>query len=233
MRIDQKIIGIIGLGYVGLPLALAFSKKTKVVGFDISERRISSLQRGVDETGECDINQAGNITFTNHEDRLSEVDFFIITVPTPINSAKVPDISALKQASKLVGRHLYNGETVVYESTVYPGVTQDICIPILEKTSNLKLVECDASGENGFHVGYSPERINPGDNAHKLENIVKVVSGCTPNSSELIANVYREICYAGVHMAPSIKVAEAAKIIENTQRDINIALINELSILFL
>jgi UDP-N-acetyl-D-galactosamine dehydrogenase len=220
-------IGVIGLGYVGLPLAAAFGRKAKVIGFDISRRKVEQLVGGHDETGELSAEDlAGTrIEYTTDPARLRDVSFFIVTVPTPIDDHNKPDLSPMISASRTIGRHLSRGSIIVYESTVYPGVTEDICVPVLEQESGLK---CGVD----FKVGYSPERINPGDKVHTVDKIVKVVSGQDVETLETVAQVYELVVTAGVHRAPSIKVAEAAKVIENTQRDLNIALMNELAIIF-
>ncbi len=223
----KEKICIVGLGYVGLPLALEFGKYQKVYGFDINEKRIESLKKGVDYNGEHTKEEIlnKNIEFSSDPKIISQSNFLIIAVPTPIDKHKKPDITALKSASELVGKHMKKGSVVVYESTVYPGLTEEICIPILEKTSNMK------SGTD-FKVGYSPERINPGDKEHTIDKIIKVVSGQDKETLKIVARVYSKIIKVGVYEAPSIKVAEAAKVIENTQRDINIALMNELKQIF-
>ena len=223
---DAKL-AVIGLGYVGLPIALDFARKIKVVGFDINQQRVDMMKNSIDPSNELDAKDfAGcDIEFTADINDLKEVQFFIVAVPTPIDEANLPDLKPLIGASKTVGSVLKKGDYVVYESTVYPGCTEEDCIPVLEEVSGLKFKE-------DFMVGYSPERINPGDKVHTLQNVVKVSSGCCEESSEQIAKTYELVVGAGVHRAPSIKVAEAAKIIENTQRDVNIALINELSIIF-
>jgi UDP-N-acetyl-D-glucosamine/UDP-N-acetyl-D-galactosamine dehydrogenase len=223
----EEKISVIGLGYVGLPLAITFAKVCDVVGFDISIEKIQKYRSGIDVTKEVG-NQALKETktlFTSDEKYLRDCKFHIVAVPTPINSDKTPDLGPVKGASKIVGRNLVKGSIVVFESTVYPGVTEDVCVPILEKESGLK---CGLD----FQVGYSPERINPGDKEHRLESIVKVVAGMDEESLEEISKVYEMIIVAGVYKAESIKVAEAAKVIENSQRDINIAFMNELSIIF-
>ncbi|MDR0911836.1 MAG: nucleotide sugar dehydrogenase [Methanobrevibacter sp.] len=220
-------IAIIGLGYVGLPLALAFSKHYNVIGFDVDENKIQSYRKGEDLTEEVG-NEAlknSNIKFTSNEEELKKSDYYIIAVPTPITSEKAPDFKYVESASEVVGRNMGKGSIAIYESTVYPGATEDICIPILEKESGLKC------GKD-FKIGYSPERINPGDKEHRLENIVKVVSGMDEESLDKIAKLYETIIEAGVHRAENIKTAEACKIIENAQRDINIAFMNELAIVF-
>lgn len=223
----ESALAVVGLGYVGLPLAVAFSKKLKVLGFDIDEKKINDYSKGEDITGEvgCDIIKNSSINFTSDENHLKNASFFVIAVPTPITPEKMPDFSYINSASELVGRNIKKNSIVVYESTVYPGVTEDICIPILEKESGLK---CGSD----FKVGYSPERINPGDKENTLENIVKIVSGMDEESLEIISKVYELIIKAGVYRAENIKVAEAAKVVENTQRDINIAFMNELAMIF-
>ncbi|MGE4341606.1 MAG: nucleotide sugar dehydrogenase [Bacilli bacterium] len=220
-------ISLIGLGYVGMPIAVAFAKKVKVIGFDISNEKIETYKIGIDPTREVgnDVIKNTSVIFTSDETKLKNSLFHIIAVPTPVNSDHTPDLKPVESASRTVGRNLIPGSIVVYESTVYPGVTEEVCIPILEKESGLK---CGID----FKVGYSPERINPGDTVHRLETIVKVVSGMDEDSLDTIAKVYELVVSAGVYRAPSIKVAEAAKVIENSQRDINIAFMNELSIIF-
>jgi len=223
----QQSLAVIGLGYVGLPIALAFARKLKVVGFDINAERVALMKRGIDPSNELDAADfaACDINFTHEAKDLEAVSFYIVAVPTPIDDANLPDLKPLLSATEAVAKTLKKGDYVVFESTVYPGCTEEDCIPILERVSGLVFNE-------DFYVGYSPERINPGDKVHTLQNVVKVVSGSTPKALELIAQVYELVVEAGVHRAPTIKVAEAAKIIENTQRDVNIALINELSIIF-
>ncbi|NMA86631.1 MAG: nucleotide sugar dehydrogenase [Tissierellia bacterium] len=223
----QEKIAVIGLGYVGLPLAMAFSKKTEVIGYDIDRDKIKGYKLGIDYTGEIGEKafKKSNITFTEDANKLKEAKFFIIAVPTPIKLDKTPDLNSVINASKTVAKNLTKGSIVVYESTVYPGVTEEICIPILEEESNL------VCGRD-FKVGYSPERINPGDKINKLENIIKIVSAIDKEALEEIANIYNLIIEAGVHKVSSIKVAEATKIAENSQRDINIAYMNELSMVF-
>ena len=220
-------IAVIGLGYVGMPLAVAFAKKTRVIGFDTNAEKIQKYKEGIDPTCEVgnEVIKNTTIEFTSNENDLEEADFFIVAVPTPVNQDKTPDLSPVEGASEVVGRHLHKGAIVVYESTVYPGVTEDICLPILEKVSGLV-------GGSDFKIGYSPERINPGDKVHRLENIKKIVSGMDSESLEEIAKVYELVIEAGVHRAPTIKVAEAAKVVENSQRDINIAFMNELAMVF-
>lgn len=223
----KEKISVVGLGYVGMPIAVAFAKKVNVIGFDISKEKIRLYKNGIDPTKEVGDEAIKNaaVEFTADETKLKEAKFHIIAVPTPINSDKTPDLTPVEGASKTVGRNLTKGSIVVYESTVYPGVTEDICIPILEKESGLK---CGVD----FKIGYSPERINPGDKVHRLENIIKIVSGMDQESREEIAKVYELIIEVGVHRASSIKVAEAAKVVENSQRDINIAFMNELAMVF-
>ena len=220
-------LAVIGLGYVGLPIALAFARKLKVVGFDINQKRVDMMRRNEDPSNELAASEfeGRDIHFTADLEDLRDVEFFIVAVPTPIDDQNIPDLGPLLGATRTVGQVLKKGDHVVYESTVYPGCTEEDCVPLLERLSNLKFVE-------DFKVGYSPERINPGDKEHTLESIVKVSSGCDPESAETIARIYELVVKAGVHRATSIKVAEAAKIIENTQRDVNIALTNELSIIF-
>ena len=221
-------IAVIGLGYVGLPVAVAFAATaSRVIGFDIDAGRIGELARGHDRTREVEPEQlaAGNLVFTAEPEMLREADFFIVTVPTPIDAARRPDLGAVLKASETVGRALKKGDIVVYESTVYPGATEDDCVPVLERVSGLR---CGAD----FTVGYSPERINPGDRQHRFESITKIVSGQDQATLDTVAAVYGSVVEAGIHKAPSIKVAEAAKVIENTQRDLNIAFMNELSIIF-
>ena len=223
----DRSIGIVGLGYVGLPVAVEFGMNKQVVGFDINESRLKDLKNGVDFTNEVETDylQQSNVVYTNEIGRLSECDFIIVAVPTPVDDSKKPDLTPLLRASETVGKALKKGTIVVYESTVYPGATEEECVPVLEKVSGLKC------GED-FFVGYSPERINPGDKVHTFKSIIKVVSGQTPEVLDIVAEVYESVVEAGVHKAPSIKVAEAAKVIENSQRDINIAFMNELSIIF-
>jgi UDP-N-acetyl-D-galactosamine dehydrogenase len=223
----EEKISLVGLGYVGLPIAVAFAKKIDVIGFDISKEKIELYKNGIDptkEVGDKAIKET-RVEFTSNEYKLKEAKFHIVAVPTPVSADHTPNLIPLKSATGIVGRNLTKGSIVVFESTVYPGVTEEICIPILEKESGMR-----CGGD--FKVGYSPERINPGDKVHRLENIVKVVSGMDDESLDIIAKVYELVVDAGVHKAESIKVAEAAKVIENSQRDINIAFMNELSIIF-
>ena len=221
-------IGVIGLGYVGLPLAVEFGKRYPTVGFDISAARIAELESGHDATLEVsgeELADAGALSFGTEPDALRTCDVYAVTVPTPIDSGKRPALTALTAASELLGKVLSAGDVVIYESTVYPGCTEEICVPILERESGLRLNE-------DFFVGYSPERINPGDREHRLPDILKVTSGSTPEAAEFIDALYASVITAGTHRASSLKVAEAAKVIENTQRDVNIALINELALIF-
>lgn len=222
----EKTLAVIGLGYVGLPIALEFAKKMKVVGFDINEGRVEQMKNSIDPSGELESSDFDNadIHFTHKIEDLKDVSFYIVAVPTPIDQSKMPDLKPLLGASNTVGQVLSKGDYVVFESTVYPGCTEEDCVPVLESLSGLKF-------KDDFKVGFSPERINPGDKEHTLTKIVKVSSGCDAESAENIAQVYESIITAGVHRASSLKVAEAAKIIENTQRDVNIALMNELSII--
>lgn len=233
MNLFEKIknkkekISVIGLGYVGLPISVAFAKKTNVIGFDISKEKVELYKKGIDptkEVGDKVIKQT-TVEFTANEKKLKTVKFHIVAVPTPVNADHTPDLQPVESASRIVGRNLTKGSVVVFESTVYPGITEEVCIPILERESGMKC------GKD-FKVGYSPERINPGDKEHRLETIVKVVSGMDKESIDIIANVYSLVVNAGIYRAESIKVAEAAKVIENSQRDINIAFMNELSIIF-
>lgn len=226
LKNDFKI-AVIGLGYVGMPLAIAFSKKVDVIGFDVNKEKINKYINGIDVTNEVgnDSLKESKVEFTYNEEKLKEAKFYIVAVPTPINGDKTPDLRPVIGASEIVGRNLKRGSIVVFESTVYPGVTEEICVPILERESGLKC------GED-FKIGYSPERINPGDKVNTLEKIVKIVSGMDEESLDIIAKTYEMIIEAGVYRAESIKVAEAAKVIENSQRDVNIAFVNELSMIF-
>lgn len=223
----KEKISLIGLGYVGMPIAVSFAKKVDVIGFDLSEEKINTYKLGIDPTKEVgnEVIRKTKVYFTSNQEDLKKARFHIVAVPTPIKEDKTPDLGPITSASELLGRNLKKGSIVVYESTVYPGVTEDICIPILEKFSGLK---CGID----FKVGYSPERINPGDKIHRLETIIKVVAGMDQESLDIIAKVYELVVDVGVYRAESIKVAEAAKVIENSQRDINIAFMNELSIIF-
>ena len=227
LLIKESKLAVIGLGYVGLPIALAFARKISVIGFDINAERIELLEQHIDPSKEiaaADFKDC-DIIFTNCLDILKEANFFIVAVPTPVDEHNVPDLSLLKKACETVGKVIEKGDCVVFESTVYPGCTEEDCVPIIERLSKLKFIE-------DFKVGYSPERINPGDKEHTLEKIIKVVSGCDKETLEDVAAVYGLVVNAGIYKASSIKVAEAAKVIENTQRDLNIALMNELSIIF-
>ena len=223
----QACVALIGLGYVGLPLAVGLARNMKVIGYDRSEKRVNSLRSGTDWTGEVDGAELAeaDLEFTADAARLAEADILIVAVPTPIDEHRNPDLSPLEDASAVVGAHMKKGAVVVYESTVYPGVTEDICVPILERESGLR---CGRD----FTVGYSPARINPGDKVHTLRTVMKIVSGSDDATAELLENIYGSVVSAGIHRAPTIKVAEAAKVIENTQRDLNIALMNELSLIF-
>lgn len=223
----KKSLAVIGLGYVGLPIALEFAKKIKVIGFDINAKRVEMMRNKIDPSQELESSafDGCDIEFTNDLEVLKQANFFIVAVPTPVDDHNVPDLVPVQRASETIGKVIKKGDYVVFESTVYPGCTEEDCLPIIEKLSGLKNI-------TDFKLGYSPERINPGDKEHTLAKIVKVVSGCDPESLEIIAKVYELVVAAGVHRASSIKVAEAAKIIENTQRDLNIALMNELSIIF-
>ncbi len=227
LLIKESKLAVIGLGYVGLPIALAFARKISVIGFDINAERIELLEQHIDPSKEiaaADFKDC-DIIFTNCLDILKEANFFIVAVPTPVDEHNIPDLSLLKKACETVGKVIEKGDCVVFESTVYPGCTEEDCVPIIERLSKLKFIE-------DFKVGYSPERINPGDKEHTLEKIIKVVSGCDKETLEDVAAVYGLVVNAGIYKASSIKVAEAAKVIENTQRDLNIALMNELSIIF-
>jgi len=234
MELAQKIgdktvvLGVIGLGYVGLPLAVEFGKKYKVIGFDINEKRVDELRSGKDRTLEVnteELSEAKKLSFTTKLDELKKANVFIVTVPTPVDDFKVPDLTSVLKASETVGKVIKKGDVVVYESTVYPGCTEEDCVPVIEKFSGLKY-------NKDFYCGYSPERINPGDKEHRVSTIKKIVSGSTPEIAQALNELYQSIIVAGTHLAPSIKVAEAAKVIENAQRDINIAFVNELSKLF-
>lgn len=228
MQLAELKIAIIGLGYVGLPLAVEFGKKTPVVGFDIHQKRIDELKSGQDHTLEVspeELSQARNLSYSADLEDLKNCNFFIVTVPTPVDEVNRPDLTPLRKASETLGRVIKKGDIVVYESTVYPGATEEVCIPVLEKISGLKF-------NQDFFAGYSPERINPGDKVNTLTKIKKITSGSTPEVADKVDAVYASIITAGTHKASSIKVAEAAKVIENTQRDLNIALVNELSVIF-
>jgi len=228
MDLSNKKIAVIGLGYVGLPLAVEFGKKYHTVGFDINQARISELKSGTDSTLEVSSDElvaSKQLTFSHQIDDLKQANIYIVTVPTPIDEHKQPDLTPLIKASEMLGKVINKGDIIIYESTVYPGATEEACIPVVEKVSGLTF-------NQDFFAGYSPERINPGDKTHRVTNILKVTSGSTPETAEIVDQLYKSIIIAGTHKASSIKVAEAAKVIENTQRDVNIALINELSIIF-
>ena len=228
LKNKEEKLSLVGLGYVGMPIAVAFANKgIDVIGFDLNKAKIELYQNGIDPTNEVgdEAIKTTTVDFTADETKLKEAKFHIVAVPTPVNTDHTPDLSPVIGASEIIGRNLTEGSIVVYESTVYPGVTEDVCIPILERESGLKC------GED-FKIGYSPERINPGDKVHRLETITKIVSGMDEESLDCIAKVYELVVEDGVHRAESIKVAEAAKVIENSQRDINIAFMNELSIIF-
>ncbi|TVL09941.1 Vi polysaccharide biosynthesis protein VipA/TviB [Shewanella algae] len=228
LTLENARVGIIGLGYVGLPLAVEFGKKSLTIGFDINQSRIDELSAGHDSTLECsdnELEEAKYLSYTSSLQELKQCNVYIVTVPTPIDEHKQPDLTPLIKASEALGTVVNQGDIIVYESTVYPGATEEDCIPVVERVSGLKF-------NQDFFAGYSPERINPGDKEHRVTNILKVTSGSTPEVSEFVDQLYKTIITAGTHKASSIKVAEAAKVIENTQRDVNIALINELSIIF-
>jgi UDP-N-acetyl-D-glucosamine/UDP-N-acetyl-D-galactosamine dehydrogenase len=228
LKLENLKLAIVGLGYVGLPLAVEFGKKRPVVGFDINDKRIAELKSGLDHTLETEseeLQAAKHLSFTTSMNDLGQCNCFIVTVPTPIDEHNQPDLTPLVKASETIGKVLKNGDVVIYESTVYPGATEEDCVPVLEKFSGLKF-------NQDFYAGYSPERINPGDKEHRVTTIKKVTAGSTPEAADLVDALYNEIITVGTHKAPSIKVAEAAKVIENTQRDVNIALINELALIF-
>jgi UDP-N-acetyl-D-galactosamine dehydrogenase len=228
MFASNPTICIIGLGYVGLPLAVEFGKKTKTIGFDINQQRVNELLKGHDHTLElntAELNEATQLTYSTSEADIKNADVYIVTVPTPINSGNQPDLTPLEKASALLGRVIGKHAIVIYESTVYPGCTEEVCVPIIEKTSGLVF-------NKDFYAGYSPERINPGDKLRRVHNIIKITSGSTPEVAEYVDQLYRKIVVVGTHKASSLKVAEAAKVIENTQRDLNIALVNELALIF-
>ncbi len=228
MQLQDIKLAVVGLGYVGLPLAVEFGKKREVLGFDINQKRIAELQSGVDHTLEVsseELKEATQLRFSAEGAELAKANTFIVTVPTPIDEYKQPDLTPLVKASETIGKVLKKGDIVIYESTVYPGATEEVCVPVLEKVSGLKY-------NVDFYAGYSPERINPGDQLHRVSTIKKVTSGSTPAIADVVDELYRSIITAGTHKASSIRVAEAAKVIENTQRDVNIALINELALIF-
>lgn len=225
---SKATVGVVGLGYVGLPLALAFGRKLRTIGFDISESKLAAYRQGNDPTGEMEperFAEASHITFTSQAAELAACDFLVVAVPTPIDRAKQPDLTPVVSATRTIAPYLKDGAIIIYESTVYPGVTDDVCGPLLEEVSGKRRGE-------GFFLGYSPERINPGDKLHRLETITKIVSGENPEVLEQVAELYLQVVEAGVYRASSIRVAEAAKVIENTQRDVNIALVNELAVIF-
>ncbi len=228
MNLNHLSVAVVGLGYVGLPLAVEFGKKRPVLGFDINHQRITELIQGIDQTQEItprELTQAIHLQFSAQPDDLATANVYIVTVPTPINAYKQPDLTPLLRASETIGRYLKQGDIVIYESTVYPGATEDDCVPVLEGASGLRY-------KTDFHVGYSPERINPGDKERRVSTIKKITSGSSPEIANVVDQLYQEIITAGTHKAASIRVAEAAKVIENTQRDVNIALVNELALIF-
>ena len=228
MKSTDLNLAIVGLGYVGLPLAVEFGKKRNVIGFDINIERINQLENDQDltlEVSKSDLKSAKKLSFTNKVDQISHCNCYIVTVPTPIDANKKPDLSPIQNATEMISKILKKNDLVIYESTVFPGATEEFCVPILEANSGLKF-------NQDFYCGYSPERINPGDKEHRIENIIKVTSGSTEDIANLVDSLYQEIVTAGTHKAESIKIAEAAKVIENTQRDLNIALINELAVIF-
>ena len=228
MKAEESRIAVVGLGYVGLPLAVEFAKKVDVIGYDISGRRIEELRAGSDHTMEVDedeLRRASRLRFTCDPQDMGDANVYIVTTPTPIDAAKQPDLTPVLSATRTIARILRPGDTVIYESTVYPGATEERCVPVLESVSGLRF-------NDDFFVGYSPERINPGDKEHRVNSIVKVTSGSTPATADFVDDLYRLIITAGTHKAESIRVAEAAKVIENTERDVNIALVNELAVLF-
>ena len=228
MSIKELKLAIVGLGYVGLPLAAEFGKRRSVIAYDINQQRVEELSEGIDTTQELtsdDFSQSSNLTFTSNINEIANLNCYIITVPTPIDVNNAPDLEPLKSATKSIAGILSIGDIVIYESTVYPGATEEVCVPILEINSNLKY-------NQDFFVGYSPERINPGDKLHRVTDIIKVTSGSNPEVAQVVDELYSSVISAGTYMAESIKVAEAAKVIENTQRDVNIALINELALIF-
>lgn len=234
---ETDTVAIVGLGYVGLPLAVAFGRLRRTIGLDLNEEKLAHYRAGIDPSGEVEPRQlaeASMLEFTSDASKLGEAQIIVVVVPTPIDQARRPDLSPLEGACRAVGAHLQPGAIVIFESTVYPGCTEEVCVPLLEKASGLSWAGRNAvdSSEKGFYVGYSPERINPGDKEHRLETITKVVSGDTPETLEKVASLYESVVMAGTYRAASIKVAEAAKVIENTQRDLNIALMNELALIF-
>lgn len=234
----SEVVAIVGLGYVGLPLAVAFGSQRPTIGFDLNTHKLDCYRKGEDPSGEVDreaLDSATMLEFTSDPARLGEAGIIIVVVPTPIDDAHRPDLSPLEGASATVAQYMRPGTIVIYESTVYPGCTEEVCVPLLESGSGLSWIGRDpenTSPSEGFYIGYSPERINPGDKVHRLETIIKVVSGDTPETLERVAQLYESVVHAGVHRASSVRVAEAAKVIENTQRDLNIALMNELALIF-
>ena len=236
MDIENTTVAVVGLGYVGLPLAVAFGRQFRTIGFDLDENKLSHYRNGFDPSGEVDpdgLKASAHLEYHSDPQALAQADYIVVAVPTPIDHAHRPDLSPLEGASRTVGQNMRPGTTVVFESTVYPGCTEEVCVPILEKMSGLNWsARSDDAPDAGFSIGYSPERINPGDKEHRLETIIKVVSGDSPETLENVAQLYEAIITAGVHRAPSVAVAEAAKVIENTQRDLNIALMNELAVIF-
>ena len=235
----MNCVAVVGLGYVGLPLAVAFGRQIETIGFDLNESKLASYRNGIDPGGDLsgeDIATATKLQFTSNGSFLARADIIIVVVPTPIDEARAPDLEPLKGACKTIAQHMKHGVTIIFESTVYPGCTEDDCVPILEKYSTLKWLGSPklptGHNEKGFFVGYSPERINPGDKNHRLENTIKVIAGDTPETLDRVERLYNLVVTAGVHRAASIKVAESAKVIENTQRDLNIALMNELALIF-
>jgi UDP-N-acetyl-D-galactosamine dehydrogenase len=235
MNLSDRKIAVIGLGYVGLPLAVEFGRYREVIGFDINQERVLELSAMRDSTLEVEHSEllaAKHLIFTSHVEDLSSAQIYIVTVPTPIDNANRPDMNPLIRASELVGSLLKDGDLVIYESTVFPGATEEVCVPVLEEFSKLKFIKSDADTGRGFYCGYSPERVNPGDKERRLPDIKKITSGCTPLVAKAIDSLYGEIIKAGTHLVGSIKVAEAAKVIENSQRDLNIAFVNELSVIF-
>ena len=228
MSANEMTVAVVGLGYVGLPLAVAFGRQYRTLGYDLDAEKVEAYRRHVDPTGEVttqELRAASGLECTSDPRRLAEADFVVVAVPTPVDAAHNPDLGPLVGAAEIVGRHMKTGATVIFESTVYPGATEEVCVPVLEKSSGMKW-------QAGFHVGYSPERINPGDREHTLARVVKVVAGDSPETLERVAALYGAVVEAGIHRTSSIMVAEAAKVIENTQRDLNIALMNELAIIF-
>ena len=228
LKLEETKIAVVGMGYVGLPLAVEFAKNIPVVGFDINESRIKELKSGIDSTLEVsdeELTQAKDLSYSSNTEDLKSSNVYIVTVPTPIDKHKKPDLTPLEKASEMIGKVISKGDVVIYESTVYPGATEEVCIPLIEKQSGLVF-------NKDFYAGYSPERINPGDKEHRVSNILKITSGSTAEVADYVDDLYKSIITAGTHKASSLKVAEAAKVIENVQRDVNIALINELALIF-